>query len=260
MTQRSTTSYRWPAALLLLSLAALARPDGISAQVEDTLATLRGRVLSRSRAEPVEQAFVFLLANGKGGMTDAEGRFSIRNVAPGVDTVQVRYFGFEPSTTVVDLKPGHITDATLLISNAVLEVADLTVEVRRIYTGKLRGFEERRMKGFGDFITPQQIERRQPKVPSDMLRGFAGVVVGSEQFGQTEVYFTKGGSSGRCYPTVWLDGQPMRNMNIDEITGADLLAMELYQGGTQMPPQWASNSCGLIIVWTKEGPIPGEEG
>jgi hypothetical protein len=49
-------------------------------------------------------------------------------------------------------------------------------------------------------------------------------------------------------------------MNIDEITASDLLAMELYQGGTQMPPQWASNSCGLIIVWTKEGPIPEGEG
>ncbi len=260
MTQRTTTSYRLPAALLLLSLAALARPDGISAQVEDTLATLRGRVLSRTRAEPVEKAFVFLLGNGKGGMTDAEGRFSINDVAPGVDTVQVRYFGFEPSTTLVDLQPGHITDATLLISNTVLEVADLKVEVRRIYTGKLRGFEERRMKGFGDFITPQQIERRQPRLPSDMLRGIAGVVVGSEQFGETDVYFTKGGSSGRCHPTVWLDGQPMHDMNVDEITGSDLLAMELYKGATQMPPQWASSSCGLIIVWTKEGPIPDEEG
>ena len=260
MTQRSTTSYRWLAALLLLSLAALTRPDGISAQVEDTLAQFRGRVLSRSRAEPVEQAFVFLLANGKGGMTDAEGRFSIRDVAPGVDTVQVRYFGFEPSTTVVDLKPGHITDATLLISNAVLEVADLKVEVRRTLRGKLRGFEERRLKGFGDFITPQQIERRQPRVPSDMLRAIAGVTVGSEQVGQTEVYFTKGSTSGRCYPTIWLDGQPMRDMKIDEISAPDLLAIELYKGGTQMPPQWASNSCGLIVVWTKEGPIPEEEG
>jgi hypothetical protein len=174
--------------------------------------------------------------------------------------VQVRYFGFEPSTTVVDLQPGHITDATLLISNTVLEVADLTVEVRRTLTGKLVGFEERRMKGLGDFITPQQIERRQPRVPSDMLRGIAGVVVGSERLGQTDVYFAKGGSAGRCLPTIWLDGQPMRGMNIDEITASDLLAIELYSGATQMPAQWASNSCGLIIVWTKEGPIPEEEG
>ncbi|MEJ2312494.1 MAG: carboxypeptidase-like regulatory domain-containing protein [Gemmatimonadales bacterium] len=258
MTQRSTTSYRLPCALLLSSLAVLASPGGVAAQVDDTLATLRGQVLSRTLAEPIEQAFVFLLVNGKGGMTDADGRFSIKDVAPGVDTVQVRYFGFEPSTTEVDLQPGHITEATLLVSNTVLEVADLRVEVRRIYTGKLRGFEERRAKGFGDFITPQQIERRQPRIASDMLRGIAGVVVGSEQLGYTDVYFTKGSTAGRCYPTIWLDGQPMRDMNIDEITAADLLAIELYQGGTQMPPQWASNSCGLIIVWTKEGPLPEE--
>jgi hypothetical protein len=52
----------------------------------------------------------------------------------------------------------------------------------------------------------------------------------------------------------------MRGMNIDEITASDLLAIELYSGATQMPAQWASNSCGLIIVWTKEGPITEEEG
>ena len=181
MNQRSTAGYRAPLALLLLGMAVLIRPSELSAQAEDTLATLTGQVLSRSRAEPIEQAFVFLLGNGKGGMTDEEGKFSIKDVAPGVDTVQVRYFGFEPSTTEVELQPGHVTNATLLISNTVLEVADLTVQVRRTYTGKLRGFEERRFKGFGDFITPQQIERRQPRVPSDMLRGIAGVVVGSER-------------------------------------------------------------------------------
>lgn len=258
MTERSRLP--GPLVLLLAGLAGMLQPAEARAQAEDSLATLTGRVLSRSRAEPVEQAFVFLLRNALGAMTDAEGRFSIDRVSPGPDTVQVRYFGFEPNTTEVDLKAGHVTEATLLISNSVLEVADLKVEVRRTYAGKLRGFEERRRKGFGDFITPQQIERRQPRVPSDMLRGIAGVSVGSEQLGRTEVYFTKGSTSGRCYPTIWLDGQPMPDMNIDDITAMDLLAIEIYKGATEMPPQWARNACGLIVVWTKEGPIPEEEG
>lgn len=244
------------AAILLLGALGLGRPDEAAAQVEDTLASLRGQVLSRARAEPVEQAFIFLQKAGKGGMTDEEGRFAIDGVAPGPDTVLVRYFGFEPTSTVVELQAGHITDVTLLVSNTVLEVADLKVEVRRTYTGKLRGFEERRWRGFGDFITPQQIERRQPRVTSDMLRGIAGVVVGSEQLGRTEVYFTKGGTAGRCYPTIWVDGQPLYEINVDDISAPDLLAIEIYQGATEMPPQWARSSCGLIIVWTKEGPVP----
>jgi hypothetical protein len=245
---------------LLIGFVGLLHPADARAQTDDSLATLSGWVLSRSRAEPVEQAFVFLLRNGKGAMTDAEGHFSIDGVSPGMDTVQIRYFGFEPNTTEVNLEAGRVTEATLLISNTVLEVADLRVAVRRAYRGKLRGFEDRRRKGFGDFITPQQIERRQPRVASDMLRGIAGVSVGSEQLGRTEVYFTKGSTSGRCYPTIWLDGQPMPDMNIDDITAMDLLAIEIYKGATEMPPQWARNACGLIVVWTKEGPIPEEEG
>ena len=258
MTTRTAASRRLIPVLLLLAVALVA-PANATAQVEDTLATLRGRVLSRALAEPVEQAFVLLLGSGKGSMTDAEGRFAIDAVRPGQDSVQVRYFGFEPTTTTVDLEPGHITEVTLLVSNAVLEVADLRVEVRRTYTGKLRGFEERRRKGFGEFVTPQAIERRQPRVTSDMLRGIAGLAVGAEQMGKTEVYFTKG-TGGRCYPTIWLDGQPIYDISIDEIAASDLLAIELYAGATQMPPQWARNSCGLIMVWTKEGPIPEEEG
>lgn len=256
--RRSPLLQKTLAALCVLGTLVLARPGMATAQMEDTLAALRGQVLSRARAEPVEQAFVFLQKAGKGGLTNEEGRFAIDGVPAGPDTVLVRYFGFEPSTTVVDLQAGHITDVTLLISNTVLEVADLKVEVRRTYTGKLQGFEERRWRGFGDFITPQQIERRQPRVTSDMLRGIAGVVVGSEQLGRTEVYFTKGSASGRCDPTIWVDGQPLYNINIDDISAPDLLAIEIYQGATEMPPQWARSSCGLIIVWTKEGLIPEE--
>ena len=72
-----------------------------------------------------------------------------------------------------------------------------------------------------------------------------------------DVRFGSGADGGEL---IWLDGQPIHDMNIDEVTATDLLAMEIYRGGTQMPPQWARNSCGLIIVWTKEGPIPEEEG
>jgi hypothetical protein len=201
----------------------------------------------------VEQAFVFLLVNGKGAITDEEGRFVIPDVRPILDTVQIRYFGLDPSKTTVQLETGRTTDAIFLLSQSVVEVAELKVQVRRTLSAKMRGFEERRRKGFGYFITPEQIERRQPQRSSDVLRGVPGVTVGtSRAAGPAPVYFNRG-TSGRCEPKLYLDGQPMVGMAFDDISATDLMAVELYKGGTQMPPQWASGSCGLLVVWTKDG-------
>ncbi|MEE8447290.1 MAG: Plug domain-containing protein, partial [Gemmatimonadota bacterium] len=138
---------------------------------------------------------------------------------------------------------------------SVLEVAELKVEIRRTMSGKMRGFEERRRKGFGYFITPEQIERRQPQRSSDMLRGVPGVTVGASQaLGPAPVYFRGGSLSGRCEPKLYLDGQPMVQMAFDDITAGDLMAIEIYKGASEMPAQWATGgSCGLLVVWTKDG-------
>jgi hypothetical protein len=253
MNLHRTILYSRSLAVLALGFASLAGAEQVAAQVEDSLSSLRGQVLSRSRAEPVEQAFVFLLINGKGAITDDEGRFIIPDVRPILDTVQIQYFGFTPSETTIQLEPGRVTDAVFLLSQSVLEVAELKVEIRRTMSGKMRGFEERRQKGFGYFITPEQIERRQPQRSSDILRGIPGVTVGASQpTGPAPVYFSRG-SSGRCEPKIYLDGQPMAGMAFDDITAMDLMAIEIYKGATQMPAQWATGSCGLLVVWTKDG-------
>jgi len=240
-------------AVLALGFASLAGAGEVAAQVDDTLSSLRGQVLSRSRAEPVEHAFVFLLVNGKGAITNDEGRFVIPDVRPILDTVQIRYFGLEPSKTTVQLESGRLTDAIFLLSQSVLEVAEIKVQVRRTLSSKMRGFEERRRKGFGYFITPEQIERRQPRQSSDILRGVPGVTVGaSRPTGPAPVLFNRG-TSGKCEPKIYLDGQPMSGMAFDDITATDLMAVELYKGATQMPAQWATGSCGLLVVWTKDG-------
>jgi hypothetical protein len=249
-------TYRRSGLSLLVAVAAVhASPVRATGQEADSLATLRGQVLSRAQAEPVEQAFVFLTVSGKGAMTNEQGRFTIPDVPGAEDTIQISYLGVDPSKTAVQLQPGHITNVTLLLGRTVIEVADLEVEVRRLMSAKMRGFEERRRKGFGKFVTPQQIEQRQPRNTSDMLRGIAGILVGRDDLGGAEIAFTRG-SSGTCVPDLYLDGQPMFQMPVDDIPATDLMAIEIYQGTTQMPPQWAKGSCGLLVVWTKDGPIP----
>lgn len=216
-------------------------------------ATLVGQVVSASDGRPVDGAVVNLLGSRFGALTDSAGNFRIPRTAAGVDTVEVRFIGYEPGRAEVELAPDATTRVVLLLSPTVVRVADLQVEVRRSEApGKLRQFWQRRQMGFGVFITPEQIERRQPRNPSDLLRGVPGVSVGAVHLGKAPVRMTRG--TGNCQPTVFLDGIVMAGMEVDDIPAEDVWAVEVYRGASELPVQFAgAGRCGAVVIWTPVG-------
>lgn len=218
-------------------------------------ATLMGQVVSASDGRPVEGAVVNLLGSGYGALTDSAGNFRIPRTAAGVDTVEVRFIGYEPSRVQVELAPDATTRAVFLLSPTVVRVADLHVEVRRAETpGKLREFWQRRQRGFGAFVTPEQIQDRQPRLPSDLLRGVPGVSVGASHLGKAPVRMTRG--TANCPPHIFLDGIYMAGMEVDDLPPEDVWAMEIYRGTSEVPVQFSrSGACGVIVIWTPTGEI-----
>lgn len=218
-------------------------------------ATLMGQVVSASDARPVDGAVVNLLGAGQGAITDSAGRFHIPRTAAGPDTVEVRFIGYEPNRVAVDLEPDATTRIVFLLSPGAVRVADIEVEIRRAeQPGKLRGFWSRRDRGFGVFITPQEIRERQPRIPSDLLRGIPGVSVGSAQLGRVPVRFTRG--ARECPPNVFVDGIYMRGMEVDDITPEDVWAVEVYRGPSELPAEFnrpRTQGCGAVIIWTPTG-------
>lgn len=221
----------------------------------DSLATLTGQVVSAMTGGPLEDARVVLASSGRGAFTDASGQFTIADVQPGRDTVQVGLIGFAESQVPLTLKPGHVTTVTLMLSETVLRLEDITVEVkRRREIGKLSGFYDRMQYGHGHYITPEEIEQRQAQQTSDYLRGVPGVSVGAYRFGGARVRITRS-QSRDCPPNYYLDGVPAHNLNIDELNRDDLLAIEVYRGASEVPAQFqlTSSGCGTILIWTRDG-------
>lgn len=216
-------------------------------------ATLVGQVVSASDGRPVDGAVVNLLGSGFGALTDSAGNFRIPRTAAGTDTVEVRFIGYEPGRAEVELAPDATTRVVLLLSPTVVRVADLQVEVRRSEApGKLRRFWQRRQMGFGVFITPEQIERRQPRNPSDLLRGISGVSVGAVHLGKAPVRMTRG--VGNCQPTVFLDGIVMAGMEVDDLPAEDIWAVEVYRGASELPVELGgAGRCGAVVIWTPVG-------
>jgi hypothetical protein len=62
------------------------------------------------------------------------------------------------------------------------------------------------------------------------------------------------GSRGPCTPLLWVDGQKVPGLEIDDILASDIHAIEIYRGVATTPPQFVeanSAQCGAIVIWTR---------
>lgn len=251
--------------LLLLSML-LPLPGALTAQeeapaVSDSLATLVGIVRSEILARPVVGAQVFLRQARRGATTDSSGTFRIESLPPGTDTLVVRYTGFTPKSTTIDLRPNRTTRATFLLSEEVFEVADLKVEVRRLDVRERR-VRERIERGHGAYVTREEIEERQPELTSDMLRGVPRVDVRPYRgYGFQKILLGRGTTA--CEPVFYVDGTRRRDFLLDRLDPEVIELVEIYRSPAEVPTEFRmdTNRCGAIVVWTRTGgPPPSESG
>lgn len=256
----SSTPRLCAVALAAVLLAATAVPaPGQEEAPSDTAAataTLAGQVVSAMTGGPLENARVVLENSGRGAVTDSAGEFVIPDAPAGADTVRVSLIGFAEEEVPLTLKADRTTRVTLLLSETVLKVEDIRVEVEReARSSKIRGFEERRKTGHGHYIGPEEIEQRNAQRSSDYLRGVPGVSVSASRLGRAEIRVTRNPVGMDCDPVVWLDGVPYPGYHIDQLNRDDIMAMEIYRGPSETPPRFdfQGEGCGTIVVWTQDG-------
>lgn len=242
-------------ALLLLAMLGLAPgpADGQEEPVRDSVATLTGRVVSAMTGGPLEDAQVLLVEEGRGTTTDERGRFRIGEVAAGADTIRVRLVGFGDERLPITLQAGATTDVTLLLSETVLRMEEIDVTVEQPTHARLEGFERRRRRGLGLFLTPEDIERRDAAQPSDLLRNQPGISVSRSILGRSDIVLTR--TNLDCSPEVLVDGVVTHDFHIDDLNQDDIWAVEIYRGSSEVPPEFTMQfeGCGLIVIWTRAG-------
>lgn len=240
-------------ALLLLALLGLVPgpADGQEESARDSVATLTGQVVSAMTGGPLEDAQVLLVQEGRGTTTDERGRFRIGEVAAGPDTVRVRLVGFGDERLPITLRPGATTDVTLLLSETVLRMEEIDVTVDQPAPERLQGFERRRRRGLGLFLTPEDIASRDAQQPSDHLRNQPGLSVSRSILGEAEIRFTR--TNLDCRPEVIVDGTLAQDFHVDDLNPDDIWAVEIYRGSSEVPPEFTMQfeGCGLIVVWTR---------
>jgi outer membrane receptor for ferrienterochelin and colicin len=172
--------------------------------------------------------------------------------------VTLRRMGFAPATAEVRIRAGRTDSLVFSLTALATTIAGVLVEdeaearSRRI----LAGFWERRERGFGHFLTRDDIEKRDAHDFADLTRMVPSVNIALRN-GRKTIRFRSTGARD-CPPQYVVDGMRIENGSADEFIPQDIEALELYSGPATIPPQFAprfnSYTCGAIVIWTR---LPG---
>lgn len=224
----------------------------------DTMARLTGTVASGQTGGTISTARVVLPEIGRGAFTDANGRFTIEDLPPGVYEARVEYFGYSTNQRPVRLESGSVTTVTFLLDENVLEVSELEVRVKRPPRDDfMEGFNWRKKRGFGYHFGPEDIAERNPNRTSDLLRTVPSIYVRTNNIQGRGIVYIGHGPQVRCRPNVWVDGTYLERFFVDNVDASALRAVEVYRRPSETPPEFertTSNRCGTIVIWTRRGP------
>jgi hypothetical protein len=171
--------------------------------------------------------------------------------------------GYRAATSgAITVMPDDTVQVELRLSTEAVLLAPLTVvaSTRQLMRDhQLAGFEFRRQRQpFGRFMGPDDIRRINPFNASDVLQQMPMVQLMPGESRFDRIVTLPGRRGGRCLPSVYLDGRPVRlvyGMTIDDlVSGRSLAAVELYSRASSAPgefPPLQNWDCGVVVIWTK---------
>jgi hypothetical protein len=264
-----------------------ATTGGPAIQAQVTL-TWNRLVTTASRAAPIAQQQVAT-------RTDSAGRYTFCGLPDGV-RLTIRAVSDEqrsaPLTVIVPPNDVWVFDLTVgrqaVVASAEPAKIQAPVAPASTRSETLRGFDRRRRRGSGTFMTRAQIEKSHATRPTDLLRTMPGVSVGPDDSGVLTVELRRSKtftlaeapttpasprtdsasarpengnnvvtgqmSIKRCPAAFLLDGMPIDGASgIDgQLRPEDIEGIEVYSGG-QVPLEYGSrhSECGVVMIWTR---------
>jgi len=230
---------------------------------------LAGRIVQPD-GTPVQGAMLSLMGTSDTLTTSDSGRFAIRDVPSGAYMLWVRHIGFRDARVPITISRQRPHEVTITLARAVprLPTVTTTAQLRGGYHDV--GLDQRMAAGVGQFVTYDQIVRRQATQVTQLLTGIRGILVGQQHMlgdgsqhvgGNNTVVPTRGGRT-TCVQ-VSIDGVAQTQAgerDLDNlIQPSDVGAVEVYTG-SERPPGFGGQGimalpgCEdvvLIAIWTR---------
>jgi hypothetical protein len=231
----------------------VARGPGV---ISGTVRGTDGKALANAR--------VSLVGGAGESRTDESGRFVLRGLPEGTQSVEARLLGYIPEQTMVDVVAFRESTVEIMLLDLRSTLLDtVRVQAMRQMEERARaGFERRRKSGVGIFIDESVTDTINAHTFSDLVRSVPGIrfMEGQGQFDRFErqVEFLRG-RGAPCPPQIFVDGVKLLRgvADLDEFLDVrSVRRVEVYPRGATPPAEFASPdvACGLLAVWT--GPPP----
>src|SRR5436190_17951613 len=253
-------------ALSLVSAAIIAASVQLRASV-DSSASIYGAAISSYNGHPLLGVIIAAPDAKKLVMTDTSGRFELRGLPAGRQTIQVSYDGRVTEAYVFELQHQHAKRIAVLLDVYAEDLDALVVEAREANIWRdLAGFYERRQEyhGFAHFYTREEISHVRVESIAGLLTS-EGIVTRCSP-GCWPARLNRG---RLCAVSVSVNGVSQHEPDYDGIDIADVTGVGVYRG---VPPAdlsrsmvssstggslWmgtgmsAAGQCGLVEIWTR---------
>ncbi len=234
--------------LLIVMMAAIPR------EVVAQTGTIGGKVTDAQNGEPLSEAKVALGATGRSVITDKDGRFTLRRVPGGTNTISVSYLGYSPVELTVSVNSGERVDQTIELQGDFVE-GDL-VYVKKAQQARTRALNREFQSAKGlSVITSEQMDQFADYTIWGSSSRLPGVQVG----GRGEISIR---GTGLDMYNVTVDGQRMastglgsRSVDLDMIPSDLFQEMELVR---VLTPDMDADAPGGVINLTTYRPVGGE--
>lgn len=254
---------------------------GGAQQNSASVGVFRGHVTD-SVGRPIAGAQISLTEGSRTSRTDSAGEFVFRELEPALYHVTLQRLGFAPITGTARLTPGDTVDIRFRM-RAVAVPLDTVRTKARAGEQDWSGFDARRARGFGVFLTASDLEARPGSSLAEILRskvtGLEMVRFGENQWAAVGTHVAQVGCALRngcshlsvapdhCYMQIVIDGNPvyehtadnsMPPVDLNSYLPTDLAAIEIYRGAAETPLEFNATGaeCGTIVLWTKNGRSP----
>ena len=243
-----------------MSVAALPKiassDSGVQPVMQKGTARVFGRVLN-ANGGPVVGARVGLMGLSAATLTRANGDFVLDSLPSGTQAIVVRQLGYKPMEQTVELSARAPARVTVKLGIFVPELSAVEVVSVRDQGLQKVGFSDRKRSSAGGyFLDPDQLDKRNAQLFSDLLRTVPGIRVTTSN-GQAQLVSTRSstGGAGGCV-TVWVDGSAWQQLDAGDVDSfvrpSEVAAIEVYNG-TSVPAQFTNTgqNCAAVVVWTK---------
>ena len=218
-------------------------------------AEIHGRVTEAGDTIGVGGAEIELVGTALHHSADKNGEFLFSAVPAGTYTIRVRRLGYQPLTEQVTLDDGAVYDRKLALSRFANALTRVRIEGRMVKVpARFEEVYRRGARGWGTFITREDIDRRNPLDTKAMLDMIPGVLVNDRG-----ITFQRCRPPGPAKVQVYVDGVRMTNdfpgsdmmHTLADVNPTSIQAMEVYRGVAQLPAEFLDDACAVIAIWTK---------